>query len=273
MAAANISRLLRFKGYNSTVTTACAASNQAIGEALEVIRRGDTDVMLTGGTEAGISDIGLAGFNAMRALSTRNDDPERASRPFDAHRDGFVASEGAAVLVLESLEHAMKRNAPILAELVGFGSSSDAFHLVQPDDTGDGALWAMSWALEDAKVHPSEVDYINAHGTSTPFNDVVETMAIKRLFGDHAYKMSISSTKSMLGHALGGAGAVEAIACVKTITEGVIHPTINYEFLDPQCDLDYVPNKSRKQRVDVILSNSFGFGGQNACLVFRRFEE
>ncbi len=272
MAAANVSRLLGFKGYNSTVTTACAASNQAIGEAMEVIRRGVADVMVSGGTEAGISEIGLAGFCVMRALSTQNGAPEKASRPFDAKRDGFIASEGAAVFVLESLEHALRRDALILTEVSGFGSSSDAFHLVQPDDTGDGAFHAMSNALEDAGIHPHEVAYINAHGTSTPLNDAVETLAIKRLLGDYAYKVPISSTKSMVGHGLGAAGAVEAIACVKSITEGVIHPTINYEFPDPECDLDYVPNKAREQEVNVVLSNSFGFGGQNACLVFRRFE-
>ena len=272
MAAANISRLLGFKGYNSTVTTACAASNQAIGEAVEVIRRGVADVMLSGGTEAGISEIGLAGFCIMRALSTQNGAPEKASRPFDAKRDGFIASEGAAVFVLESLEHAVRRDAPILAEVSGFGSSSDAFHPVKPDETGDGALHAMSSALEDARTHAHEVDYINAHGTSTPLNDLVETLAIKRLLDDYAYKVPISSTKSMVGHALGAAGAVEAVACVKSITEGVIHPTINYEFPDPDCDLDYVPNKARKQGVNVVLSNSFGFGGQNACLVFHKFE-
>lgn len=272
MAASNVSRLLGFKGYNSTVTTACAASTQAIGAAREAIVRGAADAMLTGGTEAGICKLGLAGFCAMRALSTQNEHPEKASRPFDAKRDGFVASEGAAILVLESLDCALRRDAPILAELCGFGSSSDAFHLVQPDKEGDGALYAMSQALENAGVLPTEVEYINAHGTSTPLNDKIETLAIKRLFGDYAYKVPISATKSMVGHGLGAAGAIEALASVKTITDGVIHPTINYEFPDPECDLDYVPNQARKQQVNIVLSNSFGFGGQNSCLVFRRFE-
>jgi 3-oxoacyl-[acyl-carrier-protein] synthase II len=272
MAASNVSRLLGFKGYNSTVTTACAAATQAIGAAREAIVRGAADVMLTGGTEAGICELGLAGFCAMRALSTQNEHPEKASRPFDAKRDGFVASEGAAILILESLDCALRRDAPILAELCGFGSSSDAFHLVQPDKEGDGALYAMSQALENAGVLPTEVEYINAHGTSTPLNDKIETLAIKRLFGDYAYRVPISATKSMVGHGLGAAGAIEALASVRTITDGVIHPTINYEVPDPECDLDYVPNQARKQQVNVVLSNSFGFGGQNSCLVFRRFE-
>ena len=272
MAAANVSRLLGFKGYNSTVSTACAASTQAIGAAREAIIRGATDVMVTGGTEGGVSKLGLAGFSVMRALSTRNDQPEKASRPFDAKRDGFVASEGAAVFVVESLDHAQRRDAPILAEICGFGSSSDAFHPVKPDKDGNGALLAMTRALESAGIHPSEVDYINAHGTSTPLNDAVETLAIKRVFGEYAYKVPVSSTKSMLGHGLGASGAMEAIACVKAIQDNTIHPTINYEFPDPECDLDYVPNEARKQQVDTVLSNSFGFGGQNACIIFRRFE-
>jgi 3-oxoacyl-[acyl-carrier-protein] synthase II len=272
MAAANVSRILGAKGYNSTVITACAASNQAIGEAMEAIRRGVADVMLTGGTEAGISQLGLAGFCVMRALSTRNDQPEKASRPFDAQRDGFVPAEGAAIFVLESLEHALRRGARILAEVAGFGSSSDAYHPVQPEESGEGAIRAMRWALEDAGVSPTEVDYINAHGTSTPLNDAVETLAIKKLFGEHAYRIPVSSTKSMIGHALGASGALEAVPCIKSITEGIIHPTINYEFPDPECDLDYVPNTARKKDVRVVLSNSFGFGGQNACLVFKRFE-
>jgi 3-oxoacyl-[acyl-carrier-protein] synthase II len=209
----------------------------------------------------------------MRALSTRNDQPEKASRPFDAQRDGFVPAEGAAIFVLESLEHALRRGARILAEVAGFGSSSDAYHPVQPEESGEGAIRAMRWALEDAGVSPTEVDYINAHGTSTPLNDAVETLAIKKLFGEHAYRIPVSSTKSMIGHALGASGALEAVPCIKSITEGVIHPTINYEFPDPECDLDYVPNTARKKDVRVVLSNSFGFGGQNACLVFKRFED
>ena len=273
MAAANVSRILGAKGYSSTVITACAASTQSVGEAAEVIRRGAADVMVTGGTEAGISQLGLAGFAVMRALSTRNEEPERASRPFDAERDGFVPGEGAGILILESLEHALARGAKILAELAGYGASSDAYHPVHPDKDGAGAARAMEWALKDAGVDPSEVDYINAHGTSTPLNDLSETLAIKRVFGDQAYRVAISSTKSMIGHALGGSGGMEAVACVKSIQEGIIHPTINYEHPDPDCDLDYVPNEARRQDVRVVLSNSFGFGGQNACLVFRQFQE
>jgi 3-oxoacyl-[acyl-carrier-protein] synthase II len=272
MAAANVSRTVGARGYSSTATTACAASNQAIGEALEVVRRGAADVVLAGGTEAGISQLGLAGFAVMRALSTRNEEPERASRPFDAGRDGFVPAEGSAVLVLESLEHAQARGASIVAELAGFASTADAGHLVQPEETGASAAAAMRLALADAGVPLERVDYINAHGTSTPLNDAVETAAIKRLFGDWAYRIPISSTKSMIGHSLGAAGSLEAVACVKTITDGIIHPTINYETPDPACDLDYVPNQAREKDVAVVLSNAFGFGGQNACLVFRRWE-
>lgn len=272
MAAAAVSRFVGAHGYNSTATTACAASNQAIGEALEVIRRGVADVVLAGGAEAGISQLGLAGFAVMRALSTRNQQPERASRPFDAQRDGFVPAEGAAVLVLESLPHALRREATILAELAGFGCTSDAGHPVQPEEDGGSAAEAMRLALTDAGLSPDRVDYINAHGTSTPLNDALETVAIKRLFGGRAYHVPISSTKSMVGHALGAAGALEAVACVKSITDGMIHPTINYEVPDPACDLDYVPNKARKSNVEVVLSNAFGFGGQNACLVFRKYD-
>ena len=273
MAAANVARIFGAKGYNSTVITACAASNQAIGEAVEAIRRGVVDIMLAGGSEASISEIGLSGFCILRALSTHNEEPQKASRPFDAQRDGFVPAEGAAILILESLEHALNRDANILAELVGYGSSCDAFHVVQPDETGEGASRAIRWALADAHVSTEEVDYINAHGTSTPLNDSVETMAIKIVFGERAYKVPISSTKSMTGHALGGAGALEAVACVKTLQEGIIHPTVNLEHPDPSCDLDYVPNVARRQNVDVLLSNSFGFGGQNTCLVLRRYVE
>jgi 3-oxoacyl-[acyl-carrier-protein] synthase II len=273
MPTANVSRIVGAKGYMSTSVTACSASNQAIGEAAEVIRRGGANVMFTGGTEAGISQIGLGGFCVMRALSTRNDEPERASRPFDAQRDGFVPAEGAVILVLESLEHALNRGANILCELGGFGCSSDAYDLVQPDHTCGSSVMAMKWALQDAGVEPAEVDYINAHGTSTPLNDAVETMAIKKLFGDHAYTVPISSTKSMIGHSLGAASALEAVPCIKSINEGVIHPTINYEFPDPECDLDYVPNRARRKDVRVALSNAFGFGGQNACIVFKKYEE
>ena len=272
MAAAAVSRYVGALGYNSTATTACAASNQGIGEALEAIRRGTADVMLAGGAEAGISQLGLAGFAVMRALSSRNDDPQAASRPFDAQRDGFVPAEGAVILVLETLEHAIDRGAPILAELAGFGCTSDASHPVQPEENGVSAAEAMRLALADASVPLEQVDYINAHGTSTPLNDAVETVAIKRLFGDGAYRIPVSSTKSMIGHALGASGALEAVACVKAITDGMVHPTINYQFPDPDCDLDYVPNQARRHDVSVALSNAFGFGGQNACLVFRKLD-
>ncbi|MBI2165820.1 MAG: beta-ketoacyl-ACP synthase II [Chloroflexi bacterium] len=272
MAAANVSRLFGLKGYTNTVITACAAGSQGIGEAAEAVRRGYADVMLGGGTEAGICRLGLAGFCAMRALTTRNEEPEKASRPFDARRDGFVPAEGAGVVVVESLEHAVSRGARILAEVAGYGVSSDAFHPVQPDEDGEGAARAMRWALKDAGVEPEEVDYINAHGTSTSLNDTVETLAIKKVFGEGAYKVPISSTKSMIGHALGASGALEAVVCVMTIREGVIHPTVNYEERDPTCDLDYVPNEARRKGVRVALSNSFGFGGQNACLVLTRYQ-
>lgn len=272
MAAGQISLAFGLKGFSSTITTACAAATQAIGEAVEVIRHNKADVMVTGGTEAGITPTGIAGFCVMKALTTSNDEPTKASRPFDAKRNGFVPSEGAGVLILESLDHALRRDAPICAEVAGVGISSDAYHVTAPDSDGSGAVRAMRWALEDANLTPEEVDYINAHGTSTPLNDAIETLAIKRLFGEHAYRLPISSTKSMIGHLLGGSGAVEAIACIKTINEGVIHPTMNYEYPDPDCDLDYVPNVARRKKVNVVLSNSFGFGGQNACLVFKKFE-
>ena len=272
MAASQVSRTLGLRGFTSTVITACAAGTQAIGDATEVLRRGAADVMITGGAEAGISQLGLGGFCAMRALSTANDEPTRASRPFDANRDGFVPAEGAGILVLETLDHALKRGASILVELVGYAVSSDAFHMVHPDEEGQSAARAMAWALQDACLEPADIDYINAHGTSTPLNDVVETRAIKRVLGESAYRVPISSTKSMIGHALGGAGGMEAVACVKTIVDGIIHPTINYETADPDCDLDYVPNVARRQDVRAVLSNSFGFGGQNACLVFKAYQ-
>ena len=272
MASANVAHHTGARGYNSTATTACAASNQAIGEAIQTIRQGLADVVLAGGTEAGISQLGLAGFAVMRALSTRNDEPERASRPFDAERDGFVPAEGAVVLVMERMDRAVARNATILCEVAGFGCTADAGHLVQPEETGASAARAMELALLDAGVGTEDVDYINAHGTSTPLNDAVETAAIKRLFGDGAARVPISSTKSMIGHALGASGALEAAACVQTIASGKIHPTVNYEFPDPECDLDYVPNTARSKDVGIVLSNAFGFGGQNACLVFRKIE-
>ena len=273
MAAAHVSRLLGLKGYTNTVITACAAGTQAIGEGAEVIRRGTAKVIVSGGTEAGICQLSLGGFSVIKALSSNNEDPAKASRPFEAHRDGFVPAEGAGAFVLEEMEFALSRGANILAEVVGYGVSSDAFHPVHPDDNGDGAARAMRWALADAGVRPDEIDYINAHGTSTPINDAVETLAIKQVFGDGAYNVPISSTKSMIGHAMGAAGAVEAVVAVKTIESGIIHPTINYESPDPACDLDYVPNVARQVDVRTVLSNSFGFGGQNACLVIRRFEE
>ena len=273
MAAANVSRIFGLKGYTSTIVTACAAGNQAIGEAAEAIRRGAADVLLAGGCEAGISQLGLGGFNVIKALTRENDEPQKASRPFDAKRDGFVPAEGSAILVLESLEHALARGANVLVEVLGQGVSSDAYHAVQPDEDGSGAARAIRWALANAGISPGELDYINAHGTSTPKNDLAETLAIKTVFGERAYKVPISATKSMIGHTLGGAGALEAVASICTILHNEIHPTINYEYPDPECDLDYVPNVSRRQRVDTVLSNSFGFGGQNACLVFRRFEE
>lgn len=273
MAAAAVSRYVGAHGYNSTATTACAASNQALGEAMTVIRRGTADVMIAGGSEAGISLLGLSGFAVMRALSTRNDEPQKASRPFDSGRDGFIPSEGSVIMVLESLDHALARDVNILAELSGFGSTSDAGHPVQPEESGSSAAAAMQMALADADVALDQVDYINAHGTSTPLNDALETVAIKRLFGDLAYKIPISSTKSMIGHSLGAAGSLDAAACVKTITEATIHPTVNLEDPDPDCDLDYVPNQARAADVQVALSNAFGFGGQNACLVFRKYVE
>ena len=271
MAAANVSQYVGAHGYNSTATTACAASNNAIGEALQAIRHGIADVMLAGGAEAGISQLGLAGFAVMRALSTRNDDPQRASRPFDAERDGFVPAEGAGILVLEERERAIARGARILCELSGFGATSDAGHLVQPQESGASAARAMSNAIEDAGLVPVDVHYINAHGTSTPLNDAVETVAIKRLFGEGAHTVPVSSTKSMIGHSLGASGALEAIACVKTLVDQKVHPTVNYEHPDPECDLDYVPNRARSAHVETVLSNAFGFGGQNACLIFQRY--
>ncbi len=272
MATSQVSRILGLKGFTNTVTTSCAAGTQGVGDALEVLRRGSADVMVSGGTEAGISQLGLGGFSVMKALSTvSNDDPTKASRPFDAKRDGFVPAEGTGILILETLEHALSRGANILCEVTGYGVSSDAFHMVHPDDEGAGAARAMTWALEDANAKPDEIDYINAHGTSTPLNDSIETRAIKSVFGEAAYKVGISSTKSMIGHALGGAGGMESVACVMSIVDGAMHPTINYEYPDPDCDLDYVPNEARRQPVNKVLSNSFGFGGQNACLVFEAY--
>ena len=272
MAASHLSMQFQAKGPSTTTSTACAAATQAMGEAMRLIRQGRVDAMLTGGTEAGMCELGLAAFTVMKVLSTVEGDPTKASRPFDAKRDGFVSAEGAAVFVLESLEHAQARNATILAEVIGAAASADAYHMVAPCADGEGAARCMQWALEDAGLAPEQVDYVNAHGTSTQLNDASETMALKTVLGEHAYQVPISSTKSMIGHALGASGALESVACVKTLQTGVIHPTINYEYPDPECDLDYVPNDARRQEVKTILKNSFGFGGQNACLVFRRFE-
>ncbi len=260
------------QGPNSTVVTACAASANAIGDAAEIIRRGDADVMLAGGTEAAISEFPVAAFAKTRALSTRNEEPERASRPFDSARDGFVMSEGAAALILEDLEHAQARGADVYAELIGYGMSADGYHITLPRPGGMGAARSMERAIENAGRTPGDVDYINAHGTSTPANDATETAAIKHVFGDEAYRVPISSTKSMTGHLLGGAGALESIACVLAIRDGVIPPTINLEDPDPECDLDYVPEKKREVEVRTAMTNSFGFGGHNVALVFSRFE-
>jgi 3-oxoacyl-[acyl-carrier-protein] synthase II len=254
------------------LASACATGTNAIGEAADRIRHGMAEIMICGGGESVFHPLTLAALSNMRAVSHRNDEPQRASRPFDANRDGFVMGEGAAVLVLESLEHAQKRGAHIRAELVGYGVSCDAFHITAPDVNGAGAALAMRLALEDANLQPEDVDYINAHGTSTPLNDPIETRSIRSVFGDYAYQVPVSSTKSMIGHLMGAAGAVEAVVCVKTLETGVIHPTVNYETPDPECDLDYVPNQARKTDPRTVLSNSFGFGGHNATLVFRKWE-
>jgi 3-oxoacyl-[acyl-carrier-protein] synthase II len=271
MASANISHTFNLTGYTNTCVTACAASTQAIGEAAEVIRRGSADVIVTGGTEAGICEIGMGGFSTMRALSTWDGDPAKASRPFDKGRDGFAPAEGSGILIIESLEHATARGAHIYAEVGGWGVSSDAYHLVQPHPEGSGAAKAITRALDNAGIELDEIDYINAHGTSTPINDASETKAIKRVFGEQAYKIPVSSTKSMVGHSLGASGALEAIVCINSIIDGVLHPTINQEESDPDCDLDYIPNVAREAEVNVTLSNSFGFGGQNACLILKKF--
>jgi len=273
MASGRLSMLLGAKGPNSCVSTACATGNHAIGDSFRIIQRGEADVMLAGGTEAVISNLCIAGFNNCKALSTRNDEPERASRPFDKERDGFVMGEGAGVLILEALDHALDRGAPIYAEVIGYGMSGDAYHVTAPAPEGEGAVQSMEKAIRDAGIPPETVDYINAHGTSTPYNDVNETLAIKRVFGDHAHRMPVSSIKSMIGHTLGAAGAIEAAATVLTLKHGIVPPTINYEFPDPDCDLDYVPNKAREVTVQLALNNSFGFGGTNATTVFRRYEE
>ncbi len=270
MASGLVAIRFGFKGPNYCVVSACATGNHAIGDAMRLIQKGDIDVAVAGGCESAITPLGIAGFAVMRALSTRNHEPQKASRPFDADRDGFVMGEGAGVLVLEEYEHAKARGAKIYAELVGYGATDDAYHITAPCADGEGAYMCMKLALEDAGIRPEDVDYINAHGTSTPLNDKSETLAIKRLFGEHAYRLKISSNKSMIGHLLGAAGAVEAVATVKTIETGIIPPTINLENPDPECDLDYVPNKAIESPVRYALSNSFGFGGTNACLVFKK---
>jgi 3-oxoacyl-[acyl-carrier-protein] synthase II len=271
-SAAQIAIAYGLRGPNMAVITACATGTNAIGEAFEMVARGAADAILAGGTEAGILPITIAGFNMMGALSTRNDDPGGACRPFDANRDGFVISEGAVVLVIESLVHAQARGATIHAEIVGYGTSVDANHIAAPLETGDGARLAMQNALDRAGLAPEVVDYLNAHGTSTRLNDVSETRAIKTVLGEHAYDIPVSSTKSMTGHLLGGAGALEALICVNVLEDGIIPPTINYEVPDPDCDLDYVPNEARQANVRVAMSNSFGFGGHNACVILRRYE-
>ncbi len=261
------------RGPNSATATACSASAHAIGDAMKIIQRCDAEVMIAGGAEAAITPMGVGGFAAMKALSTRNDEPERASRPFDADRDGFVVGEGSGVLILESLEYAQRRGARIIAELVGYGMSGDAFHITQPAENGDGAYRVSMATLKDAKISAEQVDYVNAHGTSTPIGDVIETTALKRVFGERAKKVPISSTKSMTGHLLGGAGGLEAGISVLAIRDQILPPTINYETPDPECDLDYVPNHARKAELRYALSNSFGFGGTNASLLFKRWEE
>jgi len=270
MASGQISMLTGAKGPNSTAVTACATGTHSIGDAFKTIQRGDADVMICGGAEATISPTGVAGFCALRAMSTRNDEPHKASRPFDVDRDGFVMGEGSGILVLESLEHAQKRGARIYGEVIGYGMSGDAYHMTDPDP--DGAARCMTKALKDAGIAPEAVDYINAHGTSTPVGDKSETAAIKAAFGEHAYKLAVSSTKSMTGHLLGAAGGVEAVICALSLTNGYIPPTINLENQDPECDLDYVPNAARKADLRTVMSNSFGFGGHNATIVMKKFE-
>ena len=271
LAAGQVSIRFGAKGPNSATCTACSASAHAIGDALEIIRRGRADVMIAGGSESAITPMGVGGFAAMRALSTRNDDPETASRPFDLDRDGFIMGEGSGVIVLEELEFARRRGAPIYAELVGYGMSADAFHITAPSEDGEGGMRVMTSALDDAGVTPVDVDYINAHGTSTPYNDKLETLAIRRLFGEHAAALAISSTKSMTGHLLGAAGGLEAGITALAIKHQIAPPTINYRTPDPECDLDYVPNTARPMNIEYALSNSFGFGGTNGALLFKKF--
>ena len=272
LAAGQVSIRHKAKGPNSATATACSAGAHAIGDSYRIIERGDADVMICGGAESAITPMSVAGFASMRALSTRNDDPQSASRPFDADRDGFVIGEGAGIMILEGLEFAKARGATIYAEIVGYGMSADAFHITMPDETGSGAVRVMQKAIKDAGIEPAQIDYINAHGTSTPYNDKFETLAIKKTFGEHAKKLAISSTKSMTGHLLGAAGGIEAVFSVMAINRNMLPPTINYVTPDPECDLDYVPNQPRQAEVGYVLSNSFGFGGTNACLIFKRYE-
>jgi 3-oxoacyl-[acyl-carrier-protein] synthase II len=272
LAAGQVSIRFGAKGPNSATCTACAASAHAIGDAWEIIRRDDADVMIAGGSEAAITPMGIGGFAAMRALSTRNDEPSRASRPFDKERDGFIMGEGAGVVILEELEHAKRRSAPIYAELVGYGMSADAFHITAPSEDGDGAVRVMAMAIRKAGIGPADVNYINAHGTSTPYNDKLETLAIKKCFGEHANKLAISSTKSMTGHLLGAAGGLEAGITALAVYHQAVPPTINLDNPDPECDLDYVPHRSRPMQILYALSNSFGFGGTNGALLFKRYE-
>jgi 3-oxoacyl-[acyl-carrier-protein] synthase II len=271
IAAAQISIALGVRGPNFCTTSACSSGSDAIGVAYELIQHGDIPVMIAGGAESIINPLGITAFNALKALSTRNDQPQKASRPFDKNRDGFVISEGSVILVLERLEHALERGANILAEIIGYGATSDSFHVTQPLENGDGAAKAMQAALKKAGIKPEEIDYINAHGTSTQLNDAMETKAIKSVFGEYAYKVPISSTKSMMGHLIGCAGAVEPAICIWTILKGIIPPTINYETPDPECDLDYVPNVARPAAVNTALTNSFGFGGHNSVLILRKY--
>lgn len=273
LAAGNVSIRHGAKGPNSATATACSAGAHAIGDSFRLIERGDADAMICGGAESAITPMSVAGFASMRALSTHNSEPLKASRPFDAERDGFVIGEGAGIIILEELEFAKKRGANILAEIVGYGMSGDAFHVTMPDETGSGAIRVMERAIKDAGITPDQIGYVNAHGTSTPYNDKFETLAIKKVFGDHVHNLPVSSTKSMTGHALGAAGGIEAVFSILAMQEETLPPTINYEHPDPDCDLDYVPNEPRQKKVDHVLSNSFGFGGTNACLIFKRYEE
>ena len=273
LAAGQVSIRAGAKGPNSAVATACATGSHSIGDAFKIIQRGDADAMIAGGTESVITPLGIGGFNAMKALSTRNDEPEKASRPFDINRDGFIMGEGAGIVILELLENALGRGAKIYAELIGYGMTADAYHITSPSPGGEGAARCMKMALKDGGIDPLDVNYINAHGTSTKYGDELETHAVKTVFGEHAYKIAVSSTKSMTGHLLGAAGGVEAVITVLSVHNNIVPPTINLDNPDPECDLDYVPHKSREMNVEYGLSNSFGFGGTNACLLFKKFRD